>query len=301
MTAEPFRPGPDSDILEAVRSLGSEIATVEEITRLWVPGDQHACFRLQLRDGRTVKARRFDSQEKRESVTALSPSLAGLPFSRILAAHGAATIEEWIDGSQVELADVSLDLTRELATILGTLHSREVPREASTRKSPDMGWYSGRSKLQLDLLGEAGHIDPETAKQLVVRATSREATELETGITHTDFHPRNMVMKPGGEVWIIDNEDLRLGAFDYDLARCWRQWPMTPAQRGAFCRAYSGFRSLDSFVAYQEFWSICTLVNTARIHMRYLQPIGTFLRQLEQISRRTEVTLWPEGSPGDQD
>ena len=69
---------------------------------------------------------------------------------------------------------------------------------------------------------------------------------------------------------------------------------MARAQRDAFCRAYSDFRSLDLFIAYQEFWSICTLVNTAKIHSRYQRPIQAFLRHLEQISQRAGHALWPE-------
>ena len=159
-----------------------------------------------------------------------------------------------------------------------------------------MSWYSDRLRDQLELLVEEGELDSRTARRLFDRATNREETELEKGIIHTDFHPRNMIMREDGEVWIIDNEDIRLGAFDYDLARCWGQWPMTGAQREAFSKAYGVFRSMDSFFAYQEFWSICTLVNSAKIHARHLQPIQSFLKQLEQLSQNAEDTLWPQAS-----
>jgi len=296
MTVEQIEQGPGTDILEAVNNLGGEIDTAEEITRLRAPENRHACFRLQLTDGRTVKARRFHSAEKRASVTSLYPPLAGLPFSRILSVHGAATIEEWIHGSPVEPGELTTELTHKLATILGTLHSWNVPPEISRTRRHGMARYFNRLRDQLAELADQGHIDSQTARRIFERAMNREARELENGIIHTDFHPRNMIMRPNGEVWIIDNEDIRLGPLDYDLARCWRQWPMTRAQRDAFCRAYGEFRSLDSFIAYEEFWSICTLVNTAKIHMRHGEPIRSFLKQLEEIVERAGDALWPEQS-----
>lgn len=286
--------GLGSDILEAVRKLGSGIDTVEAITTLRAPGRRHACFRLKLTDGRTVKGRRFKSAERRESVSALYPLMEGLPFSRILSVHGAATIEEWIVGSPVEPGELGPELTHHLAAILGTLHTRNIARELSPAKVPHMDRYSDRLRNQLALLADQGHIDSQTAKTLFDRAMNIQATGLENGIIHTDFHPRNMVMKQDGEIWIIDNEDIGLGALDYDIARCWRQWPMTRAQRDAFCKAYSDFRSLNLFLEYQEFWSICTLVNSARIQLRHRQPIQCFLEQLEQISQRAGDALWPE-------
>lgn len=294
MIVEQIEQGPGSDILEAVRKLGAGIDTVEGITRLRAPGRRHASFRLKLTDGRTVKGRRFKSAERRESVTALYPLLEGLPLSRILSVHGAATIEEWIHGSPVEPGELGTELIHDLASILGTLHSRSVSRGISPTQTRGMDWHSGRLRNQLTQLVDLDQIGSETARKLFDRAMDSQATGLENGIIHTDFHPRNMVMKQDGEIWIIDNEGIRLGALDYDVARCWRQWPMTRAQRDIFCKAYRDFRSLDSFLAHQEFWSICTLVHSARIHLRHRQPSHCFLERLEQLSLRAGDALWPE-------
>jgi len=293
VTSKKFEQRPGRDILAAVSNLGGKIDTFEEITRLRTPESRHGCFRLVLMDGRIVKGRRFKSAEKRESVTALYPSLEGLPFSRILSMHGAATIEEWIHGSPVDPEELSAERTHDLATILGTLHSRSVPREIVTNENPDVDEYSDRLASQLRLLVDQGHSDSQRAERLFTRATARVPTELENGIMHTDFHPRNMILNRDGEVWTVDNEDLRLGALDYDVARCWRQWPMTRAQRDAFCSAYGHIRSLESFLTHQEFWSICTLVNSTFIHLRYQQPIQEFLEQLDGMLEPTGDALWP--------
>ena len=293
-TVERVEQDPGSDILEAVRNLDGEVDAVEEITGLRRPANRHACFKLQLTDGRTVKGRRFKSAEKRESVTALYPLLEGLPFSRVLSVHGTAMIEEWIHGSPDGPGELGTESICSLATILGKLHSRNVPPEISLAKQRDMEWYSRRLRRQLAELIDLGHVDSQTAAKLHGRAMHIQAKDLENGIIHTDFHPRNMVMKECGDIWIVDNEGLRLGAMDYDIARSWRRWPMTRAQREMFCKAYAEFRSLDSFLADQEFWSICTLVKSAGIHLRNRQPARPFLEQLRKVSRNAGDALWPE-------
>ena len=297
---EQIEQDPGRDILQAVSDLSGKIAAIEGITRLRAPESRHVCFRLQLRDGRTVKARRFKSAERRESVTALYPALRGLPFSRLLAAHGAATIEEWINGTPVEPGDLSEELIYSLATILGSLHCREALRKCSSAHKRGVDWHSNRMKNQLAVLASQRHIDSSNVTKIIDLAMNSQPPCLESGVIHTDFHPRNMTMKKDDEVWIIDNEGIKIGALDYDIARCWRQWPMTPEQRDIFCKAYSGFRSLHSFLPHQEFWSICTLVQSARIHVRFRQPSQRFLVKLNRIVQNAGEALWPERSANDR-
>jgi Ser/Thr protein kinase RdoA (MazF antagonist) len=161
-----------------------------------------------------------------------------------------------------------------------------------------MDWYANRLRDQLALLSERSLIDSRSGKEILEQAMESGGGGLDSGVIHTDFHPRNMVENASGEVWIVDNEDIRIGALDYDIARSWRQWPMEPGQRDAFCRAYGEVRSLAPFLAYQEFWSICTLVSSAMVHSRARRPIGSFLGPLEKIVRREDDALWP-GLPAD--
>ena len=71
---------------------------------------------------------------------------------------------------------------------------------------------------------------------------------------------------------------------------------MTPDQRGEFRSAYGELRGLDSFLENEEFWSISTLVNTARIHARFQHPIESFLEQLDGIVQGRDAALWPDHS-----
>ena len=285
---------PCNDIFRAVRDLGGEIDSVQEITRLRGPGKRNTCFRVQLKDGRTVKGRCFRPIGKRESVTDFYPALQGLPFSRLLGAYGSATIEEWVHGSPVEPGDISDERIRELTVILASLHSRSVPRDLSPKETLGVEWITKRLKKQLADLESEGHMDSYHTTKLMNLALNNAPSGLEHGVIHRDFHPRNMVMNNQGEIWIIDNEGLCLGALDFDVARSWRFWAMKGRQRDIFCRAYGKLRSLDTFLAHQRFWSICTLVSTARTQVRFRQPSQDPLSKLKRVAQSVGEGLWPE-------
>jgi len=283
-----------ADLMLVVDQLGGKIESVEELTRLQSPNSDKACFKLQFKDGRTVKGRRFRSTEQRKSVTALIQLLEGLPFSRVIVAHGVATIEEWIMGTPLQVADMNADHIRHMAAILASLHSIPYFRENCSAHVRDIGWYFNRMRNQLAELVNQGSLEPDALHNLVDLSENSRPMKVEVGVIHTDFHPRNMVINQGGEIWIVDNEDIRLGVLDYDIARCWRQWPMTCAQREVFCTAYSKFRSLDAFIAHQIFWTICTLAVTAHIQGRHGRPILQFVAKLKRISKDAGENLWPE-------
>jgi hypothetical protein len=277
------------DIHAAAELLGGVVAAAEGITTMRSRGGRHLCFKLQLADGRTVKGRFFHSLERRERVTALAPRLRGLPFSRILGVHGSVTIEEWIDGTPVRADALSPDGIGGLARVLVTLHLREAPGEAAHAES-----LSRRLKKQLGLLVDDGYMGSQVAAALHERALENEADGLRAGIIHTDYTPRNMIARGDGEIWIVDNEGMRHGALDYDVARCWQQWPMTPTQREAFCQAYAEHRSLEAFLAHEVYWSIVAQVHSARFHLRHQQPIDALLEPLERTARGDDVVLWAE-------
>lgn len=296
---EQIESDPDTDIQKAVEILEGEIDASEEITGLRAPGKRRACFRLRLKDGRIVKGRRFASVEKRETFTSLCPALDRLPFSRVLAAHGAATIEEWVPGTPVEPDDLVGGFTGDLATVLGNLNRRPIPREASTAKIRGVNWHTNRLRNFLAELTTQGHVNSTFTTKIFDLASDNQPPDFECGVIHTDFHPQNMVLREQNEICTIDNEGLRIGVLDFDIARCWRRWPMTREQRNVFRQAYGHFRCLDSFLAHQKFWSISTLALTARINERHGRPIQGYLNTLAQIVQNEDDALWPQHSPND--
>ena len=74
---------------------------------------------------------------------------------------------------------------------------------------------------------------------------------------------------------------------------------MTRKQREVFRRSYGHSRCLDSFLSHQKFWSIYTLVLTARINERYGRPIHGYLEKLDQIVQNEDDVFWPQQSPNE--
>ena len=83
------------------------------------------------------------------------------------------------------------------------------------------------------------------------------------GIVHGDFAPENLVIDAAGALHAIDNEVVRIGILDLDLARTWSRWPMAGPTWVAFLAAYAAASgrtcSDDQLVG----WKLRTLVVTA--------------------------------------
>jgi Ser/Thr protein kinase RdoA (MazF antagonist) len=85
----------------------------------------------------------------------------------------------------------------------------------------------------------------------------------EVGITHNDFCAENLVEDAAGRLVPIDNEGLRRGFFDYDLARTWYRWPMPEADWLTFAARYGVVRRPDT--AHASFWRIAAVVKSAAL------------------------------------
>ena len=101
-----------------------------------------------------------------------------------------------------------------------------------------------------------------------------------------------MVVKSGGAIVLVDNEHLRVGALDYDLARCWCRWNISRQQRDAFCRGYGQHRKLDRFAAYQIFWFISVLSLSAKVHLKHGKTNEAVFAALEKIAADPAGSRW---------
>jgi thiamine kinase-like enzyme len=102
-----------------------------------------------------------------------------------------------------------------------------------------------------------------------------------------------MVVTPEGQVVVIDNEGLRVGPLDYDLARCWSRWPMTGTQRQAFCDGYRQYRSLETFQAHRQFWAIRAMSQSLSVHLKHGKENPQALAALRCIAAGDDRQFWP--------
>jgi len=283
-----------SDLQELVSGLGGEIASAQEITRLTSPRQRKAAFKLTFSDGRLFKARLSTSEEKRRRVTSVSALLGGLPLARIVAAQGRTTIEEWIAGVPLHEAEVTQEQVHQAGSLLGLIHTRTtVPAELRV-DIPDVAWHMEKITSHLDTIatGYAG-VKSGLCENILEIARQNQPATFESGLIHADFCASNMVLTGGGDIVLIDNEDLRVGALDYDLARCWCRWPMTEYQRQAFCEGYQQHRSLDSFMESSQFWVARALVLSMNVHLKHGRAAPALAEALHRLAEGEGVQIWP--------
>jgi len=282
-----------SDLEALVHRLGGETARAESITRLASPRQPKAHFKLTLEDGRQFKARRYESQDKRRRVTDLAPLLDGLPFSRIVCAQGRATLEEWVEGTPLHATAVTERQAGHAGALLGAVHARTGIPEDYRSGSPGMDEQLQKISSHLDRISRAAEKLCGLCETLEQLAYELQPSSIESGLIHADFCADNMIVTEDGNLVVVDNEDLRVGPLDYDLARCWSRWPMTESQRDAFCEGYKQHRSLDTFMNNRHFWAIRALALSLAVHLKHGRSNQAVLLSLQRLAAGDEDQFWP--------
>lgn len=263
--------GLGSALRALLADLGSPVTSVERITGLGRdPASLPQTFRLTLADGRVLKGRRHGSRRESRRFATLARLLDWAPLSRVLAATGEATLEEWVDGrplgrtTDAEGGDPE-DLARWAGDVLGRLHRTSVGPVAD-RFARLAGTDQRMDALEaaLGALEMRDAVSTDMARRLCARAREAQPPDaLAHGLVHGDLAPENIVLGAGGPI-LVDNTTLSVAALDEDLARAWYRWPMGPSHRAAFVEAYERHRAIDRFCRHFDFWMILALAEAAR-------------------------------------
>jgi hypothetical protein len=272
-----------ADILEALTGIGGEPIDAEVITGLPAAGTDRATFRIVLRDGRVVKARRLRRAKKAERFAGIVQALAHESLPPPLRVDGRITIEAWVDGAIVATLPLADDRLVRAADLLGRLH---VPAGTHpSRRTTRVVVTSTRRRLtNLGTRGALARDEIRAALRLVERLAPATA---DVGITHNDFCAENLVELPGGRLVVVDNEGIRRGFLDYDVARTWYRWPMSEAQWQVFVARYRSYRSHQSGRAgapdgdHERFWRVAAVVKSA--HLRAAHRAAGALAPIERL------------------
>lgn len=257
--------GPDLERL--VAALAVPTSRIVTLTRLRGSAVDHASFRLELTDGRILKGRRLSSAAQATLVAAILALVDRRHFPAVLAQAGAGLIEEWRAGEPLGERDVDPAFARRCGQVLGALH--RVPRPALAvpwRARP--GRRLRLFQRQAMALESWGALSTASRLRAVALARDHAPADAEIGVVHHDFCAENLVRDPGGHPHVIDNETLRIGVLDFDLARTWYRWPMTDRMAGAFLDGYAEHRSLATYLAHFSFWALAVLVDAAHFHLK---------------------------------
>jgi hypothetical protein len=281
--------GPELSAL--VASLGSPVRAVQPIGRLVSPVSARSAFRVSLRDGRELKARRLESVRRCEALARIWPLLADLPFSRALAHEGAALIEPWIPGAPLTPAQTTPARLAEAGDMLGRLHRAVLPSGLAMGYTPLPERAMGQLERHLGTLTQAGLLSGAQTSALVDAAAAHRPRQLDRGLIHHDFCAENLIVTARGTLLAIDNEDLRIGAPDADLARCFLRWPMSGRERHAFLAGYHRHRCSKRYLGHAPFWSIWAVAGAAAFRASHALPLGDLPAQLRRqaVAPKLEV------------
>lgn len=221
-------------------------------------------YRLDLVDGSVVKGRVLRRLGISRRIRHWLAHLPTANFSKILAARGRATLEEWVAGDSLaeHPCDASLTASGELLAAIHTVQASDASAADERLHQCLRQFWDGLSRLR-----RVGLIsDPESA-HLLSAARSNRPRKPTWCLTHGDFCAANLVSR-GGQVCSVDNVTVQPKFAAEDLARTWYRWPMSPEQRRLFLQGYNRLRSADEFFEHQRFWRIVVTVLSAANRLR---------------------------------
>ena len=249
------------DLRWLAETLGCEVVKAEPVSPLRRRGHPRAAFRVTLADGRVVKLRRVGEVEEAAELERLLVRLAPVGLPRVLARRRRSLVLEWLDGTPLSsLPDARVPVAA-AAELLGCIHAMppggSPPAQELARAE---GVRAGQQLAQLVAAGALAHTEADDLDQALAQ---RLPARPDAGIVQGDFAPENLLLDATGRVRVIDNEGVRVGVLDLDLARSWSRWPMADSRWQAFLEAYAaaaGRRVRDEDLTG---WKLRTLVVTA--------------------------------------
>lgn len=188
---------------------------------------------------------------------------------------------------------------RDAGQLLGLLHTLDgVPGDA---EAEIVGAHLPLERINrhLDQISRAAVELSPLCEKLAKLARESETSAFDWGLIHSDFSVDNMILDEDGQIIVVDNETLKMGPLDFDLARCWSRWPMIQTVRKAFIEGYQLHRSLESFNENRQFWAIRALVQSLAVHMNHGRTNCPVLEALRHLVAGETEHIWPRIAPGD--
>jgi len=251
------------DVRDALDRLGVRPRRIVLISPLERHKGRRCAYRVDTEDGRTLKARHFESVGEADRQRVLREGLEAA-FAPVLAQAGRVLLEEWIDG--VPLTDRDPDSYAGVGgALLGRLHARplavDAPAVFETQK------WAAAALSDLTILASAEILDAHTVAVLEAGIRQRDPGTASAALVHTDFCAENMLIDTHGLLRVIDNEQFTVAPAGYDLGRTFDRWPMSAAAWASFRVAYrsAAVRPADAL----GFWKLVAALAGARLrHQR---------------------------------
>ena len=278
-----------NDLCTLARGVSAPLVGVAPLTTLSSGQSHRASFRLEFADGQLLKGRRFDSEEDARRVATLLPLLDGRFFPRLVATCGSAAVLEWVEGEPLGTQQCHEGRMEEMGGVHARLHGVAVPRRSGHAGSDAADWPV-RLARYLNELVAGGFIDGRTRARVETVIGTATPLRFPAGLVHKDFCLENMVVSPNGDVRIVDNETVTVDCADFDLARTWYRWPMTPSQATAYLAGYRHYRAARTLERDFPFWVVAVLASSALFRLRRGIDAAVPLHRLRALAARHEAS-----------
>ena len=220
-----------------------------------------AAYKISFVDCSSAKARMHGTDAWAAEVGRIQELIGPHPsFAATLMRRGRAVLEEWVPGMTLHEQLPTPETLRECGRLLANLH--HVPAAGHTPVDTTIESALARMRKQLAMLQASGDLSASEVESLLAIADATSPAGARSGIIHFDFCGKNLVLHAERGPVCIDNETLRIGPFDLDLARTFYRWPLSPEDREAFLAGYSEAEG-PAKTAHLPFWSLTAEIYSA--------------------------------------
>lgn len=255
------------DLWAIVTVIGAPVIEVVPVTTIRSAGSYRASFRLALADGQILKGRRLNTPADVARLTRLLPLLDPRYFPPVLAHHGRALLTRWIPGQSAGPDAWTRARLRTCGRLQADIHRLPVSPEIASLRQQGRTWTERLDRWLADLVaGDA--LDAREARETSRLVADSAPPPARTGLCHTDFCSDNIIVTDAGGLCVIDNEGLSLDSPEFDLARTWYRWPMTPTQQAAYAEGYAAPEHSARFAAHFLHWALLAVLDSAAYRVR---------------------------------
>jgi len=256
----PSTPAADlGEIAAALERYGLRPSRVDELAPPDPSKRGRAAYRIELDDGRTVKARRLESAAAARRLHELRRGIEPA-FAPVIGCAGRVLLEEWIAGAPLAEPDAWVEPA---AVLLARLHATPI---AATPQRVGTGRWRAEAARDLAHLEAEGLLAPAERGRLAALLDAGDPGSAPLVLAHRDFCADNMVVDAAGALRVVDNEWIEPQPAGIDLARTAVRWPMAPAAWRRFLDAYRAAAPADPGPL--AFWEVPALAWTIRVRLR---------------------------------
>jgi thiamine kinase-like enzyme len=283
------------EVAAALDRAGVRIRAFRQISRMQVLDGNRVAYRIDLDSGRTIKARRVQSERIARQIFNIRRELP-YAFAPAFYCYGAVLIEDWINGEDLDNEYLTDELLHCAATLLAYLHTMPDVAGHPVQEVRSTALWRVKTLEDLKEILAFGGINAKE-ELLLSQALERFDPEFAMfGLVHTDFCGENMLVDRDGLLRVIDNEHFGVDALGYDLARTWYRWWLPVHAWERFRSAYiAQVPFADSLKAF-NFWSIVAVVRSTVLRLRKdrtrLHVPLERLRQMAVNLVRQQTPLW---------